>query len=221
MHALSTTLFSLCALFLSVVASPVPENSHQPDYPDWNQVNIKGVTYTGSGCPKDSVAGTLAPDGSFLNIAFDSYTASAGPGVTHRENRKRCKLTFELEYPEGWSITVFDTRYDGYLNLEEHVCATQKSVYHWGGQAPAATFLSTWTGPTSGDYVFTDSLAKNTCAWSSCNGVPDKLIIDTEIMVDNKKNKKGSGLLTTDSIEGKVTHTYGWKWKKCKSYGHA
>ena len=211
MHALSASLFFLSALFLSAVASPTPD----PDHPDWSKVSIKGVQYMGTGCPDDSVSASLASDGTFLIVMFDQYIASAGPGVAKTNNTKNCQLTFELDFPAGWSLTVFDTRYDGFISLGERVSATQQSVYSWG-QMPTAAFMSTWTGPIEHeDYVFTDSLVKSAYLWSSCSNGPSNLRIDTLIKVNNSKNKKGSGLLTTDSIEGKVTHKYGWKWKKC------
>ncbi|KAF8423029.1 hypothetical protein EV426DRAFT_603570 [Tirmania nivea] len=222
MHALSARLFALATVFLTVVANPLPQDDPpQPAHPPMDKVYIKNVNYAGSGCPAGSVAPTIASDGSFLNVAFDSYTAEVyppvdgNPGSKPADSRKNCQLTFELQYPPGWSLTVFDTTYFGYIKLDKKVTATQRSTYRWGGQTPTATFFSNWVGVKDENYSFTDSLAKGAYVWSSCTGVPGTLVVNTEIKVENSKNKKGSGLITTDSIEGKVIHKYGWYWKLC------
>ena len=219
MYALSARLLALSALFLSAVASPIADaqtNPPQPDHPPWDQVYIKSVNYAGTGCPAGSVAGTLASDGSFINVAFDKYTAqikgtTSNPGDT----RKNCQLTFVLQYPPGWSVTVFDASYYGYVKLDKKVTATQQSTYRWGGQSPTASFYSTWTGAVDKDYTFTDSLVTAAYVWSSCKGVPGSLIVNTSIKVENSKNPNGNGLITTDAIEGVVTHKYGCQWKRC------
>jgi len=212
---LSARLFALTALFLNVIAGPLPAGPPQPDHPPWDQVYITGINYAGSGCPAGSVAGTLAKDGSFINVAFDKYIASVGPGIAIKESRKNCQITFQLHYPPGWSLTVFDARYEGYVKLDPKVTAKQQSTYRWAGLDPTATLYSTFAGPVNKDYTFTDSLISSAYVWSSCKGVPGALVVNTQILVDNSKNSKGSGMITTDAIEGKVIHIYGCSWKRC------
>ncbi|KAF8455569.1 hypothetical protein BGX38DRAFT_1088250 [Terfezia claveryi] len=213
MHALTARLFALTAIFLSAVASPVPADS--TDHPDWSKVRITGINYAGTGCPAGSVAGTLASDGSFINVAFDSYTAEVFPGSKPGEARKNCQLTFQLQYPPGWAVTVFETSYFGFVNLEKDVTARQQSTYRWASSSPTATFFSTWKGEISEDYKFTDQLEQESYVWSPCKGLPGTLVVNTQIQVDNSKNKKGRGLITTDSVEGVVIQKYACSWKRC------
>lgn len=214
MYALSARLFALTAIFLSAVASPVPADG---DHPDWSQVYIDGYSYAGSGCPAGSVAGTFAPDGSFLNLAFDQYSAQVYPGSKPGESRKNCQISFNLHYPPGWSLTFFDTTYFGYIDLDKKVTAKQTSSYRWGGSKSTATFFSTWVGDIDETYTFTDTLEQSAYVWSPCKGkgASSSLVINTSIQTENSKNKKGSGLITTDAIEGLVRQKYGCTWKKC------
>jgi len=219
MYAFTTRLFVLTAVLLGAVASPVPD-----DHPDWKDVKITGINYAGSGCPAGSVAGTIDPNGQWLNVAFDKYSAEVWPpttgakGSTLGDGRKNCQITFQLQYPQGWSLTIFDTTYFGYIKLDSKVTAKQQSTYRWGGESKTATFYSSWVGKKDENYSFTDSLEQNEWVWSSCKGSTGTLVINTSISTDNGSNKKGSGLITTDSLEGKVNHVshqYGCHWKKC------
>jgi len=220
MHALSA-LFALTALFSSVVASPVTQAPtiipEQPSYPPTDQVYIKGVKYAGSGCKAGSVNWALASDGSNVNVIFDSFQASVGDGILITDNRKNCQLIFELQYPQGWALTIFDTSYFGYVKLDKGVTASQQSTYRFSTQpSQQQTFYSTWVGKIDEDYSFTDTLIRDSLVWSPCtNGAPSNLIVNTEVKTDNSKNKRGSGTITTDSIEHVVTHVYGFQWKKC------
>jgi hypothetical protein len=211
---LSARLFALTTFFLGAIATPVPATG--PDHPPWDQVYIKSVNYAGSGCPAGSAAGTLATDGSFLHIAFDSFIASDGPGIPITENRKNCDLAFEIHFPEGWSLTIFDTRYDGYLKLDNAVTANQKSTYRWGGQTGSVTIAPpTWTGPKDLNYVITETLLTGAWIWSTCKGTTANLIINTQVKTDNTHNPKGSGFITIDSVEQKVVQIYHFHWRRC------
>lgn len=212
MHALSPRLFALAAFFLGAVANPVAS----PQHPPLDQVWIKTVNFAGSGCPAGSAVGTLATDGSFLNIAFDSFIASVGPGIPITENRKNCDLTFEIHFPKGWSLTIFDTRYEGYAKLGPKVTALQRSTYRWGGQTSSATVTVNFgAGPKDLNYVITESFKTEALVWSTCKGTTADLIINTEVRTDNSQNKQGSGLITIDAIEQKVTQIYHCRWRKC------
>lgn len=213
MHALSARLFALTVFFLGAITSPVPS---EPEHPPWDKVYIKSVNYAGSGCPAGSASPTIAPDGSFINIAFDSFIASDGPGIPITENRKNCMLDLQIHFPEGWSLTIFGTRYEGYLKLDDNVTANQKSTYRWGGQTQTVTIAPpTWNGPKDLNYVITEGLLTQAWVWSTCKGTSADLIINTEVKTDNRKNSTGSGLITVDAAEHKVIQIYHCHWRRC------
>lgn len=39
--------------------------------------------------------------------------------------------------------------------------------------------------------------------------------INSQVRVDNSEAKRGTGIMTTDSIDGKVTLEIGLKWWRC------
>ena len=44
-------------------------------------------------------------------------------------------------------------------------------------------------------------------------------MIKSEIKVDNRRNRQNSGLITLDTIDGKLTHSYGSMFRKCGDVG--
>lgn len=80
-------------------------------------------------------------------------------------------------------------------------------------------YYTTWTGPYTEDYIFTDEIPRSAVVWSPCysGGSPSSLNINTQIRVDNRNNREGQGMITTDVINNKVTHTLGCQWKQCST----
>lgn len=220
MHALSTGILALSAFFLSAVAIPVdnPIVPPQPPHPPADQVYIKGMNYAGSGCPAGSAIGTLASDGSNINIAFDNYIASVGKGIPITESRKNCQINIDLMYPPGWSYSIYSTEYRGYVALDKKVTAIQQSDYWFPGESQTVRFSSFWEGPVQEDYKFTDDIARDAIVWSPCKSVPSTLNINTQIRASNMKNSKGNGMITTDVINHKVIHIVGCQWRRCPTH---
>ncbi|KAF8455566.1 hypothetical protein BGX38DRAFT_1062338, partial [Terfezia claveryi] len=197
------------------VAEPEPQ-----EHPDWSKVFIRNAQYFGSGCPWGTVNPTLAPDGSYLNLAFSQYEAQVYPGSKPSESHKNCQLSFELHFPQGWAVTLFDTTFTGFVKLDRRVSALQTATYHFGGHPKdTATFKcpkpSGWTGPLTQSYSCTDELAIESFVWSSCKGTFETLFINTSIDVNNSKNRKGSGFINTETAEAVVSHVYSCRWRRC------
>ncbi|KAF8423033.1 hypothetical protein EV426DRAFT_549622 [Tirmania nivea] len=205
MHILTAQLFALSAFFWCALANSVPEPAPGPPI---DQVQIKSVTYAGSGCPAGTVASAIVSGGSF-HIQFNSFIAKVYPGSKPSESRKNCQLSLELQYPAGWSFTITQFSGNGYLKLDKDVTATLQSTFRWGGQSAVATFRSNWVGPLDKNYYIDKSLVKGD-AWSPCNGPSGTLIINTAARVGNRKNKQGSGSITVVN-----PIALGSKWRKC------
>jgi len=213
MYALATRLLALSALILGVVGAPVAQG--EEEYPKPPKAIITGFSYSGTGCPSNSVAGMYEPDFTSLTLGFDAYVASAGPLTPIGESRKNCQLIIGFEYTPGWKYAILTTEYRGYLLLDEGVSALQRSDYWFDGDTDKTFFYSTWDGPYEEDYNFSDDVEKEIATWSPCDSSANNLYINTQIRVNNMKNRDGSGLITTDTITQRVTHVYGVVWERC------
>lgn len=205
------TKFLLLKLLAPLMAATLTTSAfaYGPDY-----VTINSISYAGSGCPAGTVAENLSDDFQAFTLLFDSYFAEVGPGVPYREKRKNCQIAVDLSFPQGWSFTIMDVDYRGYTSLDRGVTGLQRSSYYFQGQRATARLTSRFRGPTDDDYHVRDTLGISALVWSPC-GASRALNMNTQVRVDNRRNRRGSGLMTLDSIDGQLTHIYGIKWRRC------
>ncbi len=182
--------------------------AQSPEY-----VRIRSISYAGSGCPAGTVSQNVAQDLKAFTLLFDSYIAEVGPGVQLNQSRKNCQIAVDLHFPQGWSYSILDVDYRGYASLEAGVTGTQQSAYYFQGSAATATLRSNFRGPTQQDYQIRDSLGLAAVVWSPC-GATRALNINTQVRLTSS-NRFARGLMTTDSIDGELTHVYGVRWRRC------
>lgn len=181
--------------------------------PNPSQVYIRNISFAGSGCPAGTVAANVAYDAKAFTLLFDSYVAEMGPGIPLSMGRRNCQLLLDIQYPSGWSYTVFTFDYRGYAQLDRGVQGSQQAIYYFQGSSTQVPMRSTLYGPTAQDYHYRDTLGVSSLVWSPC-GVTRALNINTSV---NLRGPTGSrGLMTTDSVDGEVIHQYGLQWKRCR-----
>ncbi|NRD72881.1 DUF4360 domain-containing protein [Shewanella sp. VB17] len=211
---ITTTLVSTATIAEDNSLPAPAKSTNEIVHFDSTEVSIISMESSGSGCPFGTVSSTVAPDGKSFVLGFDEYIAEVGPGIPRRENRKTCQLTAVLDIPNGYAFTIADVNYRGYADLDKKVEAMQTSTYFFAGERQEARLSSKFIGPISKDYVISDRLGINSLVWSSCNATAP-VVIKTEIKVNNTRDNSKSGLITTDTIDGKLSHRYGLMFKKC------
>lgn len=197
----SRTLFALLAVAGTAIADPNP-----------SQVYIAGIAFAGSGCPAGSVSQMVSPDAKAFTLLFDSYIAEAGPGVALSQSRKNCQIAVDLRFPQGWSYTIFDVDYRGYAKLDPGTIGTQKTTYYFQGSSQQISLQSNYTGPKDNDYHIHDTLGVSALVWSPC-GATRAVNMNTQVRVSASGGRRA--LMTTDSIDGQLTHRYGIRWRRC------
>ncbi|KAJ3032643.1 hypothetical protein HDV00_007298 [Rhizophlyctis rosea] len=197
----------LLATITCVLAAPIAT----PEPP--TNVTINALTYGGTGCPAGTAAVLIAADKKSFAVIFDQYTVSVSP--TKNRDRKNCQLGLELLFPQGYSYSLGTVNYRGSAFLDNKVNGALVANYFFAGVPTQATKTTNFNGPyAENNYVVTDSFDLQAVVWSPCGeNVP--LSMSSSILLDNTKNKKGSGELTTDSIDGKFMQIYGIQWAKC------
>jgi hypothetical protein len=105
-------------------------------------VQIKGVTYGGTGCPQGTVSSQFSDDRTTMTLIFDSYIASIGPSIAVTEQRKNCQLNVHLTYPGGFQYSVLSADYRGYAAIQKGVTGTLKSTYYFSGQTDQVRWTS-------------------------------------------------------------------------------
>jgi hypothetical protein len=209
-HSFTTfakTLASLGAPLLFVALS----TAARADAPAY--VRVRNIAYAGTGCPAGSVAEDISPDQQAFTLLFDQYVAQTGPGVPFVQKRMNCQLNIDLDFPAGWSYSLFSVDTRGYVDLDPGVTALEQSSYYFQGSAQTATMTTNMTGPLDKDYALHDDLAVSALVWSPC-GAERALNINTQVRA-NSFNPNANGLITVDSIDGQFKLIYGLKWQRC------
>lgn len=180
--------------------------------PDPKDVTIKSIAYAGSGCPAGTVSKSLALDAKAFTLLFDSYVAEAGPGILLSSGRKNCQIAVDLRFPQGFSYTIFEVDYRGYAKLDRGATGLQKTNYYFQGQAVGPSLQTTFVGSVDQDYHVRDTLGIEALVWSPC-GASRALNLNTQVRVSARGSSRG--LMTIDSIDGQLAHTYGIRWRRC------
>lgn len=176
--------------------------------------SIRRMVYAGSGCPAGTIAENVSPDLEAFTLLFDSYYAEAGQGVPLSASRKNCQINIEFDCPAGWKYAILDLDTRGYAALESGVKGIQQTSFYYQGQSQTGSVARTFEGPFDGDYQVRDVLPAAGRQWGTCGPRARSLNINTSIRVDNLRNRRASGLMTVDSVDGSLVQTYGIIWER-------
>ncbi|KAJ3007068.1 hypothetical protein HKX48_009324 [Thoreauomyces humboldtii] len=206
-----STIVPVLALAGSALAAPATTTTPAP-----TDVYIKTIQYNGSGCPisPPSASVVISDDKESFTVLFSSFVAQAGPGIARTENRKNCQLNIGLHIPSGFQVSIASVDFRGWAQLDSKVNGLQTSNYYFQGDHQTVSTQCPLSGPMTDDYEVSKQVTFGSLSWSPC-GEDSNININTSIFVDNSKATKSSGLLTTDSVDGKVTQIYGFTWQKC------
>jgi hypothetical protein len=168
-----------------------------------SEVTIQSASYSGSGCPADSVHLKISTDEQLLYVDFDQLVAQTGPGQSI--DRKNCELRFTLHVPPGWTVALSRVAYRGHAGLQAGVVGEQKSSYFFAGKPihTDAAAMTRLVGPYFDDYARSDG--SGVLDYSPCGAVDPMLVINAQVRVQGIE-----GQMTLDSIIG-----YHFAWKKC------
>jgi len=195
-------------------AAPPAATSSAAAVPDPSKVTIQSISYGGTGCPQGSVGSFISADRLTFTLIFDAFVASLGPGIPVSSNRINCQLNINLQYPSGFQYSVLGTDFRGYTYLDAGVTGVQSANYYFSGSSAQAATTSTFKGPLDTDYLISDKIPFTSTIWSPC-GASLPLNVNSQVRLTSTKSG-ASGLMTQDSIDGKVTFVVGVQWQACK-----
>lgn len=181
-----------------------------------SDIKINSITHGGSGCKQDTIGKMIASDGTSFTLIYDDFIVELGPDVSRRESRKFCQLTVDMDYPEGWTYTLVSLDYRGFFDLDESVVGHQETKYYFQGETQEIAFASDLYGQQTKDYQYRDVLAID-ALYSPCNE-RKPLNIKTDIRLANtdRRNHDASGIMTVDSTDLSLSHTFGIRWERCR-----
>lgn len=166
--------------------------------------------YAGKGCPSGSASVTLSPDNKALSILFDEYYVEAGG--RKRLQRKNCTIAIPVHVPTGFSVSLIDVDYRGYVMVPRGGMARFTAEYFFAGKR-GPRFNKTFRGGFDNDYTIQNKIGVFANVWSAC-GADVNLRVNTAMLL--KTNRQGDdALATVDSADITAGIVYHLKWKTC------
>lgn len=211
------------AKLLFPVLLAVSTHAVAQDAPSPNEVFIKNINASGSGCKDASTyAVNLSDDRKAFTVTFSEFIASIGPGVPLIESRKNCSITLTLNIPNGWQYSIGTFNYRGFMDLGQRIRAEHSTSYFFQGAGKTGTFAAVETGPLAKDFVYTDKIGLTTVyipdTWSPCN-LQRALTLNPSVRLSKLAGAAADaeGIISNDSVDGELKQTFGLVWRKCRS----
>ncbi len=200
------TLLGLCPLALAG-QGPSPK-----------EISIRGMFYSGTGCPNGTVHGRLSEDGNWLIARFDKFLANDGPSQDRAERRKSCTLTMDLAVPAGYAYSIFELDTLGHLKLDRGTSAEQKVTVRFAGDdlGNSVSFPHRYEGPRAGTFHTADKVRVESAVWSGCGG--GKPLNVTTALVASAEGRS-EALIGVDFQLGRMEHRLALMWKRCDESG--
>ena len=177
-----------------------------------DSISLGIPAYGGSGCPSGTASVTLSPDAKALSLIFDQFVVEAG-GANRRLERKSCSVAIPVHVPQGFSVSVVNVDYRGYVSLPSQASARMTAEYFLAGST-GPKFDKMFLGKTDTDYTFSNTLDINAVVWSAC-GADTILRVNAAMLVQtNRLNDQATA--TVDSADFKTGILYQLSWKRCQ-----
>lgn len=180
-----------------------------------DDISLGEPGYGGSGCPQGSASTILSPDGKSLSILFDEFLVEAGGESRKRTARKTCNIAIPVHVPQGFSVSIIDVDYRGYVSLPSRARAMFSAEYFFAGQR-GPRYRKTFRGFTDDEFLISNKLGVHALVWSKC-GADVNLRVNAGMMVQTNRYQD-EALAMVDSADFQAGIVYKLQWKKCNSH---
>lgn len=210
----------LFSLLLPALAAAAPAINNAADTPNPSEIQIISASWSGNGCPANSVTSTLSPDRTAITFGFDAFQTYIGPGIPVQERTKNCAIHLNLKYPGGFQFSLVEATYHGFAILDEGVTGSFLSSYFFSQDPDALSVTRTdleggglWAGGqvyTKQDQVPTASMIYSPCGAEGMLNINNRISLRTD-----GKNPDASGSITDDDATIAFTQQLNIQWQKC------
>lgn len=169
--------------------------------------------YGGNGCPANTASVTLSDDAKSLSIIFDQFIVEAG-GMNKNLERKSCSIAIPVHVPQGFSVSVVDVDYRGYVSLPIQASARLTAEYFLAGSR-GPKFDKTYMGRTDTDYTFKNEIGIHAQVWSPCGA--DTILRVNAAMLVKTNRYNDEAMATVDSADFKAGILYQLQWRRCSN----
>ncbi len=181
-------------------------------FADLNDVQLGVPGYGGNGCPANTASVTLSDDKKSLTLIFDQFIVEAG-GMNKTTERKTCNIAIPVHVPSGFSVSIVNVDYRGYVSLPGQASARLTAEYFLAGSL-GPRFDKTFVGRTDTDYTFKNDIGIQAQVWSPCGA--DTILRVNAAMLVKTNRYNDEAMATVDSADFKAGMLYKLQWRSCR-----
>jgi hypothetical protein len=204
-------------LLLGAFAAAMPAAPAKRTGPSPDKITFTSATFSGNGCPQNTVSTSISPDKTVVTFGFDAFQAYIGPGTSIQDRTKNCQLHLNVKYPKGYNFAVLSSTYHGFALLEAGVDADFFSTYYYSEKA-ADTFTTRTTISGGGMWADGQVYTKQDVAPQPIVKAPcgDSAILNINNRINLKSsNSKASGMITNDDATVDISQQLVIEWYEC------
>ena len=182
---------------------------------------IRDVRLTGTGCSNSSASATSTVDGKILSVLFDNYSVEIGNGSSNPQSttlKRDCRILIDIDVQEGYQYALESTEYRGFSALPSNAYGMHRFTQIIPGQLIVSVREAQLTGPVNQNYSVLQRQKPGRYVYSQCHQARQTLEIMSELMVAYKPKTNGRdiAMINLDSVDTGVTSSFNLVWQRCK-----
>ncbi len=185
------------------------------------EVVIRGVRLSGSGCLNSSANASITSDGQFLSLLFDNYSAEIGNGSQNPNLttiKKDCRVLIDVDVPFGMQYAIEQTEYRGFAALPASAYGYHRFTQVIANQMPPSMREAQLRGPVSGNYEVRVAQKPGRSPYSTCNKPQQSIELLSELMVSYLPNSRDRqmAMINLDSVDTGINSRFKLSWRPCR-----
>ncbi|MBC7466686.1 MAG: DUF4360 domain-containing protein [Bdellovibrio sp.] len=184
-------------------------------------VVIRGVRLSGSGCDSAASSATVTPDGQTLSLLFDNYGIEIGQGSSNPQAtslQKDCRVLIDIDVKAGVQYALQQTDYRGFAAIPASATAMHRFTQVVPNQPIASMREAILTGPQSGDYAVSVIQKPGRLIYSACNTKSQTIELLSTLSVQYLRgtSDRTMAMINLDSIDTGLASSFKLSWRPCR-----
>ena len=184
-------------------------------------VTIRGVRLSGSGCDAAAASAVTTADGKTLSVLFDNYIAEIGQGSENPQLtslKKDCRVLIDVDVPFGYQYALNQTEYRGFAAMPKSAYGLHRFTQIIPGAPIVSMREAQLQGPLNKNYEVIVATKPGREIYSQCNNKFQTIELLSQLQVAYLPGStdRSIAMLNLDSVDTGVNSRFKLIWRKCK-----
>jgi hypothetical protein len=184
-------------------------------------VAVRGVRLTGSGCDAATASAATTSDGKILSVLFDNYIAEIGQGSSNPQStslKKNCTVFIDVDVPMGYQYALSQTEYRGFTAMPASAFGLHRFTQIIPNQMIPSLREAQLRGPLNQNYSVIVKQKPGREVYSTCNNVQQTIQLLSELQIAYLPNTsdRSIAMINLDSVDTGVNSRFSLVWRKCR-----